>query len=200
MRAGTLVEGLPSTVNVGGISLPLATGHRTWLRVWELTGADDVAPWVKALGVFKLAYGGIEPVAGHEEEALEQALAFLDRTLGSDVPPRPLTMRERRLAKKRLFDWTHDAQRLVADFQREYGMDLTDPGLELHWWRFMALFNGLSDASGTMEAIAVRAADLDDKGLSKEGRKSLRERKAGVLLPARNEDEAREAQRILRGS
>ena len=73
----------------------------------------------------------------------------------------------------------------MADFQRFYGLDITDPSLHIHWWRFVALFDGLpGDTSQTMQAVGVRARDLSDCG-SREGRQLLHAQKKAVALPPR---------------
>lgn len=195
-----LTNSLPSAVEVGGISIPIETDWRVWLKIWQVKESTE-EPWKRTFAILYLAYGDPSSLAiasENVEEALDKALQFLDRSLGSNLPPRPETRRERELKNKRLFDWEHDAHRIVADFEREYAIDLTKESTKMHWWRFMALFNGLSDTSATMDAISIRAADLDAKGMSKEQKKHLRERKAALMLPARNREEAAQ-NRELRG-
>lgn len=124
------------------------------------------------------------PVLRDPEAAVEAALGFLNL----NEPRKPPSMAKN--AKKgspRLWDWDYDAPRVVADFQREYGIDLTDPGLDMHWWRFWPLFRGLGDSSSTMAAMAARGADPDDfKG---DAKTRLIERQRELALPARTEEE-----------
>lgn len=186
---------------VAGISVPIDTDFRTWVQVWKIReSAND--GWKKAFAILTLVYPLAEHrqlIANNYEEALSKALDFLNRTLGDNTPERPPTRSEKRLRGLRLLDWDYDASRVVADFMREYGIDLTDGDLDMHWWRFMALFNGLSDQSATMEAIAIRAADIDDKNLSGDAKRRLRERKTALMLPARTEEEATRNRKLLRG-
>lgn len=46
---------------------------------------------------------------------------------------------------ERAMDMVLDGEYIVASFQAAYGIDLTDPLLEMHWHRFKALLNGLPD-------------------------------------------------------
>lgn len=195
-----LANSLPSTVEVGGISIPIETDWRTWLKVWQVRESSKDAS-KKTIAIFYLVYtdpAALSVASRNIEEALDCAMSFLDRSLGNTLPQRPETKRERTLRGKRLFDWNYDSSRIISDFEREYSIDLTNPDTKMHWWRFMTLFNGLSDTSSTMEAISVRAADLDAKGMSKEQKQHLRERKAAVMLPARDREEAAQ-NRELRG-
>ena len=68
------------------------------------------------------------------------------------------------------YDFRQDADRIAAGFQEKYGLDLTDPGLFLHWWRFMALLEGLLGPDlGTLADIRTR----DLTGMDPDSRKEL---------------------------
>lgn len=190
MKRGILTAKMPSTVDVGGFSLPVDTSWRTWVDVWRITDNPTKESWKKGLAILALAFPDREAYSvatKHPEEAFEAVMGFLVR--GNDQEKRPLTAREKKLSKVRTFDWDYDDSRVVSDFEREYNIDLTDPALDMHWWRFMALFDGLSDTSTTIEAIRIRAADMDAKGMSKEEKRYLRERKIALMLPARTREE-----------
>lgn len=189
---GLLTEGAPCSVDVCGVDLSVNTDWRVWMTVWQVLDDPSPDPAEKALAVLALAFPhgeAREEAMRHPNDALEAAMDFLRRRDPS-VPDRPPTRSERRLRGKRLFDWEYDASRIAADFQREYGIDLTDEATSMHWYRFMALFNGLGDRSQIVQAISIRAADLGDGRLGKEERSELRERKMAVMLPARTEEEA----------
>nr|DAT38037.1 MAG TPA: hypothetical protein [Caudoviricetes sp.] len=116
--------------------------------------------------------------------ALQAALGFLNL----NEPQKPKRMLGKAAAKgARLWDWDYDAPRVIADFQREYGIDLTDPALDMHWWRFWPLFRGLGDSSLTMTAMAARGADPSE--YEGDARRRLVERQRELALPARTEEE-----------
>lgn len=199
---GLLTEGAPCTVDVCGQEVAVLTDWRVWVTAWQVVDDPTLEPVDKLAALIALAYpsDGQRPTPhevamAHPTEAFEAALGFLRRSSG-DEPPRPKTRMERRLEGKRLFDFDCDANRIAADFEREYGIDLTAEETCMHWYRFMALFNGLSDRSQIVNAISTRAADLNDKSLGKEQKKALRERKIALMLPARTPGEAAENRRI----
>ena len=199
---GVLTGGLPDTVEVEGEQIPIYTDWRVWIDVWRVVDNPNINQQKKAIALLALVYPrtGESPTPfdkalEHSEVAIEAAILFLGRKRKGDEE-RPKTRREKRLAEKHLVDWDWDAERLVADFEREYRIDLTHPDTSLHWWRFMALFSGLSDTSQIMEAISTRAQDLNDRKLSKDQKKALRERKIAVMLPARTQKEANENRRL----
>lgn len=169
---------LPSTVDVDGRPVPINTSHHCGARVAAVLDDPTVADPVARAAVLRNYFGQL-PAGADEDAHLEAAIGFYRRGM---APKKP---RKRREPCPRAFDWEADAPRLVADFQRFYGLDITDPGLHIHWWRFMALFEGLpGDTSQTMQAMGVRARDLSDCK-SREERDALRARKKALALPPR---------------
>lgn len=177
----------PSTVLVGGAPLPINVSHHCWVRVAAALDDPSLAPDEAAAIVLANCYGRGPSAPDEGQEMLDAALRFL--ACGEDAP----TPGKRRKRPKRVFDWEADACRVVADFQRFYGLDVTDPSLHIHWWRFRALFDGLpGDTSQTMQAMGVRARELSDCR-SPEERAALRARKRAVALPPRTAAEVDEA-------
>lgn len=199
---GALTGNLPTTIKVGNKEIPIYTDWRVWVDVWRLIDNPHVDDDKKMIALFALIFPRTGESQTPFEQALEQAedaitasLLFLNRKRIAEQE-RPKTAREKRLGKKRLLDWDYDAEKIIADFEREYRLDLTNPDTCLHWWRFMALFSGLSDRSQIMDAISTRAQDLNDRKLSKDQKKALRERKIAVMLPARTQEEANDNRRL----
>ena len=199
---GTLTGGLPSALKVDGKLIPIHTDWRVWIDVWRLVDNPTADKSAKVVAILALIFPRegesptpFERALKSPEAALIAAMDFLARKRDGEQT-RPKTARERGVEMKWHLDWDYDADRLIADFEREYRIYQTNPETRLHWWRFMALFGGLSDTSQMIDAIRTRAADLSDKGLSKEARSSLKERKIAVMLPARTKEEAAQNSRI----
>ena len=198
MDPNILLEQAPSAVTVGGACVPLSTAHRTGIQVMRLVDDPSVGDEEKARALLFLYFGRVEgrtgslalpdPVAELPQEALEAALAFFN--LNEPRPPEAPGTRPP--AGTRVFDWDWDADRVIADFQREYALDLTDGGLRLHWWRFWSLFRNLGESSLTMQAVSVRGAVPDEKKMGREAVENLMKRKCALMLPARTEEEARQ--------
>lgn len=196
MNPNILLEQAPSTVKVGGACVPLNASHRTGIQVMRLTDDPTVSDDDKARTLLFLYFGAAssrtgslelpDAVTEHPEVAIEAALRFFNLF----EPRPPAATGARASAGTRVFDWDWDASRVIADFQREYGLDLTDRTLRLHWWRFWSLFRNLSEASLTMDAISVRGAIPDEKKMGRDAVEQLMKRKTALMLPARTEEEA----------
>ena len=193
MQPNILLHEPPTSVRVKDIDVPIRTSHRIWIRIMQLT--DDPTIDVNTLYVSLLhaAYSAesIKLITDKQDAALEAALSFFN----FNEPKRPQTMQQRRKAAIRSWDWDWDAQYVIADFQREYAIDISDPATKMHWWRFWSLFRSLSDTSATMQVIGTRTAD--DSGLSPQQKRDLRERKQALMFPARTAEEV-EKNRIIR--
>ena len=175
-----LASPLPDTVSLGGASVPIKTGYRTGIQIAR-TAESGIEDRAKA-GVLLHLYFGYVP--DPPVDALEAAMEF--HRCGQPVPSgRP---------GARALDWDHDAGMILADFRREYGIDLADPATRMHWWVFMAYFNNLSGPSETKTAMYYRRASKpkDCKG---DDAKRFNDMKRAYALPPKTAAEqlAREA-------
>lgn len=183
-----ICNGVPSTIEVCGTAHKIETGFRTWIQIARLL-ESDLDPSVKISAAIAKCFGEvISPV----DAAYEAAILFLNADKidwSADTGKKSYT---------KSFDWDVDQKALVADFEREYGIDLTDPAINMHWWRFLALFGGLSDTSKTMQARGYRTVEIPH-GASDAEKNRLRELKKAYALPAKTREEAIAQEREIWG-
>lgn len=154
---------LQTCLVVGGEEVPVDTSFRAWLRfsrVLAETGLCDPSVLLAD-----------DPPEGWRAEALR----FLNE--------RPSTPREAGRTRARGFDLDEDAPYVVGSFQAAYGIDLTDPGLDMHWHRFTALLWSLPESSRLMEIAGYRQWDRADAKRSPES--AAAERRRAWALPER---------------
>ncbi|GEN30231.1 hypothetical protein HNQ35_000066 [Cerasibacillus quisquiliarum] len=83
---------------------------------------------------------------------------------------------------KRAYDLVQDAEYIYASFMSDYGIDLFEVQGKLHWYKFKALLNGLTDKSKFMRVVEIRQAELPKgKGMQKE-RERIRKLKEHYAL------------------
>lgn len=144
---------LPTALVVDGEEFPIVTDFRRWMQFGESVKAGYLDPCI---------WPG-EPPAG---DWAPVATAFYDspqpcpKSLGGSKVP--------------AMDHIIDGEMIVASFQASYGIDLTDPGLELHWHRYLALLRNLPEGAPESKAIGYRtykkpstAKDAHDKEMRK---------------------------------
>lgn len=140
------------------------TGFRTWIA-FDAGLREGVA----SFAIFSHGFrpSGTEWVSGARE------FLWPPCATPHDVPDRG----------DRLLDLVLDGDYLVAAYQQAYGIDLTDPGLDMHWHRFVALLRGLPGDTVLAEAMRMRGW-RDDRRSMAEVNKSLRSQWS---LPARDD-------------
>ncbi len=151
-----IVRGEPSAVTVGGSLVPINSGFRANLLAETLDRRD--ARGRRDLLMCWFAKGGElrEDAARDPYRALAAACEWHDAAWGLmsyGMPGRG------RASRRRVFDWDADAAAVACDFERVYGIDLTDPATQMHWYRFMTLFSGLLRTEDALcrQAVAARS-------------------------------------------
>jgi len=83
---------------------------------------------------------------------------------------------------ERLYSYEHDWDAIFAGFLTAYGIDLLDPTVELHWWKFRSMLAALPEDSQFMRIVGYRGVKLSGD-MGKEQRAFLRKMKALYALP-----------------
>lgn len=58
--------------------------------------------------------------------------------------------------KLKTFDFEQDSIYIYSSFMTDYGIDLFNQQGKLHWWKFISLFQGLSDKTKMREVMNIR--------------------------------------------
>ena len=188
-----LTRGCPSEVEVAGERVLLRCGFRTGLLA---EGCDRTAAEGR-LRLLWMHFGDDArtalpaPVLAHPAEALAAALAWHDAAWGAVSYGRP------RPARARTFDWDADAGIVLADFQRLYGLDLSDPATQVHWHRFVALFEAAVRTEGSLLSAAVSARGPLPPGAGREAQRAHARTAEAWRLPPTEEEMAERARQAF---
>lgn len=191
-----LTDALPSTVEVGGVSLPVCCGFR---RNVAAECVDRSSPGAAASLLWCLmATRGPDGTRALPPEVASDPAAWLDAATAwhdsamEAMPYGDPTAPASPAAAARTFDWDADGALVVADFQRLYGLDLTDPACQVHWHRFCALLLAAVRTEGSLVGAAVSARSPLPPGTPREVRSDHRRLARAWALPP-TESELREA-------
>jgi len=91
---------------------------------------------------------------------------------------------------KQIYSYEFDDNYIYSAFLQQYNIDLQD--CDLHWWKFKALFDGLSKDTKIVEIMGYRAIDLRTIK-DKEERKRIKKLKELYKLPDMRTREQKEA-------
>ena len=126
------------------------------LELEEIFSSLDLTEAEKGKQTLRLFYGCIPD---HVEEAVERLCFFWQggrkerpqkrrrQSAGENFPQRPI------------YSFLHDAGLIYAAFLTQYGIDLCEVE-GLHWWKFLALFEGLEEDRLMKEVMRCRAVEV----------------------------------------
>jgi hypothetical protein len=124
----------------------------------------------KLIGMLQLCYPRIPE---NIEEAVNKMLWFY--RCGEEEEKEEKRQRyQRRTSKEPAFSFSQDEPYIYAAFLEEYGIDLTQTQ-DLHWWKFMSLFESLGEDTKMSKIMYYRKASIS--GLPKERRAFINEMK-----------------------
>lgn len=195
-----IYENLPATVEVAGSFYQINTDFRLGVKVASLTEAahtDEVCAEVIELILYEFYGHGSDDekelqrrIPARIDEAIEAAFLFWNRNALEQNNYSPKAIRRH---DSDVFSYDYDTDALIADFYREYHIDLTDDSLKLHWWTFISLLNGLSDKS-LIKTIGGYRAYIPDAKDTKEEKAERMKLKRAYQLPPKTQEEARRRQ------
>ena len=65
-------------------------------------------------------------------------------------------------SKLRTFDFEQDSIYIYSSFMADYGIDLFEQQNKMHWWKFISLFQGLSENTKMHEVISIRQRPIPE--------------------------------------
>lgn len=156
-----LQDGLPEEFE----GTPISADFRNMIQVDLILREEGIPDVEKTIAALNQLY---PEIPADPEQAVRGLVWFFSRggqeteeevknQTGSSMPPRA-------------FDYDQDANLIYAAFYATYGISLTTVEF-LHWWEFLALFEGLPEDTLIKRVMYWRTADLN--GLSKSERKHI---------------------------
>lgn len=166
-----LLDGLPEDYD----GIPISADFRNMIQVDMILHDPDTSEVEKTVAALYQIYPEIPKDI---RKAVEGLTWFYTRGI---APSESKDKGAKKTAKK-AFDFEQDANLIYAAFYATYGISLTTVDF-LHWWEFMALFEGLPETTLLQRVIYWRTVDL--AGLPKHEKKHvLKMRKLFALKEA----------------
>lgn len=181
-QSNILLTPLPTTIEIGGTEYEIDSDFRTAIRFALLMQDSAIADNVKLDIALYMFFGEADIL--NVEEAVEQILLFYqcgktDKKGGSGKAP-----------AKRVYDFEYDADLIFSAFLEQYGIDLQKIAY-LHWWKFRALFVGLSENTEFMKIVGYRSVEITGD-MSKAQKAHYKKLKALYALPDNRTEEEKE--------
>lgn len=172
-------EDLPNTVTIKGREYSIITDFREWIRFVDMLKDKELPTSMKVsfmLGMIQ------EDIDISEIPVKDVLLAFSDflacRTEHEDEEQEA---EDTSPQAKEILSYKIDAPYIISAFLECYKMDLLEIPY-MHWWKFRALFNGLSENTEIKKRIYYRSLNLSEIK-DKEERKRIRKIQQQIQLP-----------------
>lgn len=179
-----LVDELPENVVISGDEYEVRTNFRIFI-LFELIWQDDTLDTrSKVVRSLKLCY----PVIPHNIEKAVDALLWFYKC-GKDDSPQKKKMAARR-GKSKVYSFEYDADYIYAAFMTQYGIDLQDIEY-LHWWKFRAMFNSLTNENEFVKIMEYRSIDIKED-MSREQKAFYRKMQKIHALPVSKDEEEKQ--------
>ena len=179
-----IIHGLLTTVEVDGKPYLINSDFRVGIQCARVLDDIDLSDEESYFILYTLLYAeGNRPP--YNAQALNMALEFY---IANQFALYDAKKAKGQASTGRSFCWDYDIDLVIADFQREYGIDLCNENLRMHWHRFIALFRGLSADSRVAQIRNIRTQRVSDNA-GAEQRRVIDQQKRMSSLPPRNREE-----------
>lgn len=169
-----IASSLPSTVEVDGVAVDINTGHRAGVKFTSVLEDSSLSDEDKLLRALDIYYKDRD-VSRHDATALiKGALTFYSYDPAEHYGKAKAALRKGKSNSrkgKQLISYIKDDALIYTAFLQQYGIDLADG--ELHWHKFRALIDGLTEDTQLVKVMRYRSVKLGD--VSTEERKFYRD-------------------------
>lgn len=180
-----LIDSLPEHVLIGDREYRINSDFRISILFEIMMMDDTLSPEDKTVKALNLYYGEIP----HDiETAVNKMLWFY--LCGDQKKKKPEKQFDEETGKfvevdesevlDPVYSFEHDAQYIFGAFMEQYRIDLTR--VDMHWWKFRALFNSLSDETKFVKIMGYRSIEISGN-MSKQQRGFYSRMKELYALP-----------------
>ncbi|MCM6810322.1 bacteriophage Gp15 family protein [Pediococcus pentosaceus] len=161
----SLTSGLEHSIVIGNRIVEVDFTFDVVLKWYELLEDDSINDIEKTLIGFKMFIGETNEYDEQQVvEAMQSISAYLSQSAYGnfndeeieqefEVEPEPPT---------KYYSYTKDAEAIYASFLFDYNIDLVDAQGVMHWDKFKALFNNLSEKSPFQRIVNIRQTDPNE--------------------------------------
>lgn len=165
-----LIDKLPCYITLFGKKYHVHTSFKNWIKISILIENGGLKDAATTAEILKLCYR--ENLPENIGSAIVGMLAFLngdtDFFVSSD-----------KKAAQKLYSFCADSDAIFASFYQKYKIDLHKSNM--HWYKFLVLFEGLADDNPFATRVKIRATD-ETKIKDADKRRKLKELKIRYAL------------------
>lgn len=157
-----LTDRFDDSITIDGKDYALDLSFDNVLRIYELKDDDEIDNYTKIEYMFEMLVIGGESL----DLSIEQKSMIIERifdmfiNVKSKYESYSETSEQQEVREKKIWDINKDAELIYASFLFDYQIDLFEQQGKLHWRKFVALLNGLSENSPFMQVVKIRTMEV----------------------------------------
>ncbi|EJT5929834.1 bacteriophage Gp15 family protein [Clostridium perfringens] len=174
-----LVDLVPEKVKINGKMYKINSDFRTSILFELLMDDEEVPSEILPFQALQLYYPKLPP-----KEDFEEAINKIMWFYGGGREDKEVFSKgngSSSIEENNIYSFEYDDEYIYSAFLSQYNIDLQDIEY-LHWWKFKAMFKGLSESHKIMEIIKYRSIDLS-KIEDKKEKEFYKEMKNTFKLP-----------------
>ncbi|EDT26136.1 MULTISPECIES: bacteriophage Gp15 family protein [Clostridium] len=174
-----LIDLVPEEVEINGVKYKIRSDFRTSILFELLMQDNDIEDELKLQQALKLYFPKLPPTEDFEE-ALKKIIWFY----GGGREEKEVNSKKNNSSsrkEKNIYSFEYDDEYIYSAFLSQYKVDLQDIDY-LHWWKFKAMFKGLTEENTIVKIMKYRSIDLNSIK-DKEERKFYKEMQELYALP-----------------
>lgn len=182
-----IIDSLSDVVEKRIGNIEFNTDFRTSMLFEMLMQDRNINKKSKVIQAIKLYYPNVDEIVDIEK-SINDMLWFY--RCGKELNDSNIKNNNSSNDIKQIYSYEFDDNYIYSAFLQQYNIDLQDENL--HWWKFKAMFDGLSKNTKIVEIMEYRAIDLKTIK-DKEERKRIKRLKDVYKLPDMRTKEQKEA-------
>lgn len=148
-----ITDALDDSVKFNGKIYPVKTDFKVWLKFHQIVTDKSKSSAEKSASCILCCFDSVR--CKKLPDTLDDTMEVLFKFFSANNEPQSGKTGKQ---SKKVFDFTEDSGYIYTSFFQEYGIDLSK--INMHWYRFLALLNGLSENTQLGKIIAWRSVDL----------------------------------------
>nr|DAZ69340.1 MAG TPA: hypothetical protein [Caudoviricetes sp.] len=166
-------EEYPDSVCIHGKHVRILTDFREYIRLIDMIKDKSILGEDK-IGILSMYF--LDPIKIDKDSILAMT-AFIEKECMNNAS----YSQDHGKKQKPVFSYEIDYPYILAGFLHDYGIDLQSINY-MHWWKFRALFDGLSEDTEIKKRIMYRSIDLSSVK-DKDERKRISKIQKQIALP-----------------
>lgn len=186
-----LLDSLPRDVSIGGLNIPINSDFRTGILFSLLMEDSEIIDSEKIFLAIDLYFEDL-PKDLNMKEIIDVIIWFYrcDKPINNEILS-DKDNEDNASISNPILSYEYDADYIYSAFLSQYNIDLQDVEY-MHWWKFKALLQGLSEEHLISKIMGYRAMVIDSD-MSQKEKAFYREKKRIFALPDMRTDEEKEA-------